>query len=169
MPLNVGRCLSNQSTGLRLRHPIVVASRDRLDTKIQSGPHYKDRTVSRPSYIYSGDPYIWIDRLYIETGPWTHQDLDPSQNLIKSIIWLYQYQYDDTNFIQHIVIYYIKKHPKLFTPGHRWFVIGYPNVNFQSTSCTNNDFYNDLTQSHGGQGHQKVITIFGFWVYLSHH
>ena len=32
--------------------------------------HYKDKTVSRPSYHYNGNTYIWKDSLYIETGPW---------------------------------------------------------------------------------------------------
>ena len=30
--------------------------------------HYKDKTVSRPSYLYNGNPHTWKDRLYIETG-----------------------------------------------------------------------------------------------------
>ena len=31
--------------------------------------HYKDKTVSRPSYLYNGNPYIWEDILYIERDP----------------------------------------------------------------------------------------------------
>ena len=31
--------------------------------------HYKDNTVSRPSYLYNGNPHTKKDRPYIETGP----------------------------------------------------------------------------------------------------
>ena len=31
--------------------------------------HHKDKTVSRPSYLHNGNPYIVKDGLYIETGP----------------------------------------------------------------------------------------------------
>ena len=31
--------------------------------------HYKDKTVSRPSYLYNGNHYTWNEGLYIETGP----------------------------------------------------------------------------------------------------
>ena len=31
--------------------------------------HYKDKTVSWPSYLYNGNSNIWKDRLYVETGP----------------------------------------------------------------------------------------------------
>ena len=30
---------------------------------------YKDKTVSRPSYLYNRNPYTWKDDLYIETWP----------------------------------------------------------------------------------------------------
>ena len=31
--------------------------------------HHKDKTVSRPSYLYHGNHHTWKDHLYIETGP----------------------------------------------------------------------------------------------------
>ena len=32
--------------------------------------HYKDKTVTRPSYLYNGNLHIWKDsQVYIETGP----------------------------------------------------------------------------------------------------
>ena len=31
--------------------------------------HYKDKTVSWPSYLYNGNPLTWKDHFYIETGP----------------------------------------------------------------------------------------------------
>ena len=31
--------------------------------------HYKDKTVSRQSYLHNGNSHTWKDRLYIETGP----------------------------------------------------------------------------------------------------
>ena len=30
--------------------------------------HYKDKTVSRPSYLYDGNLHTWKDQLYIEMG-----------------------------------------------------------------------------------------------------
>ena len=36
--------------------------------------HYKDETVWPLSHLCNGNPHIWKDRLYIETGPrWDHQ------------------------------------------------------------------------------------------------
>ena len=31
--------------------------------------HHKDKTVSRPSYLYNGNPYTWNEQLYVEAGP----------------------------------------------------------------------------------------------------
>ena len=31
--------------------------------------HYKDKTVSQPSYLYNWNSFTWKDYLYIETGP----------------------------------------------------------------------------------------------------
>ena len=31
--------------------------------------HYKDKTVSQPSYLYNWNPHTWKDVLYTETGP----------------------------------------------------------------------------------------------------
>ena len=46
----------------------------RLSIKITSyqymDSHFKDKTVSRPSYLYNGNLHTWKDGLYIETGPW---------------------------------------------------------------------------------------------------
>ena len=33
--------------------------------------HYKDKTVSQPSFPYNGNNYNWKDGLYIETGRWS--------------------------------------------------------------------------------------------------
>ena len=32
--------------------------------------HYKDKTVSRQSYLYNGNLCIWKGSLYVEMGPW---------------------------------------------------------------------------------------------------
>ena len=44
--------------------------------------HFKDELVSRPSYLYDGNPYTWKDVLYIETGasPQCVNTLRPRQN-----------------------------------------------------------------------------------------
>ena len=33
-------------------------------------PHVQYKTVSRPSYIYHGNPFTWEKGLHIETGAW---------------------------------------------------------------------------------------------------
>ena len=44
----------------------------RLNVKMSSyhykDTHHKDKTVSRPSYLYNGNPHTWKDCLYTETG-----------------------------------------------------------------------------------------------------
>ena len=35
-------------------------------------PHYKDKTVSRQSYLYNRNRHTGKDGVYIETGPSTH-------------------------------------------------------------------------------------------------
>ena len=46
--------------------------------------HYKDKTVSLPSYLYNGNTHIWKDHLYIETGPRGHVPLK-AKNDYKSL------------------------------------------------------------------------------------
>ena len=63
------------------RSPLFLAtdSMARLNIKISSykykNSHNKDKTVSRPSYIYNGNHHTWKDCLCIETGPWSSRYL----------------------------------------------------------------------------------------------
>ena len=43
--------------------------------------HHKDKTVSRLSYPYNGNPYTWKDGLFIETDPGNPVQSTPLPNL----------------------------------------------------------------------------------------
>ena len=45
-----------------------VPSQLKMPSCQYTDPHYKDKMVSWPSYLYNGNPYTWKDCLYIEMG-----------------------------------------------------------------------------------------------------
>ena len=53
--------------------------------------HYKDKTVSWPSYHYNGNPHICKDHLYIETGPkiWTCASQVPIHQHTRTFFQMY--------------------------------------------------------------------------------
>ena len=55
-------------------HKKIEVSRVRLNINMwyykYRDSHVKDKTVSRPSYLYYGNPHTWKDGLYMEMGPW---------------------------------------------------------------------------------------------------
>ena len=59
----------------------------RLNIKMSSyqwkDPHVKDKTASRPSYLYHGNPHTW-ERLYIETGHCVSYGGLPRQDIVVS-------------------------------------------------------------------------------------
>ena len=63
-------CLQIEETWLRDKVPGAHLSMKASSYKYRNS-HYKDKTVSRPSYLYNGkNPHTCKDRLYIEMGPW---------------------------------------------------------------------------------------------------
>ena len=69
----------------RLRSGVFIptfksAARDRLNIKMlsyqYSDSHYIEKTISRPSYVYNGNPLTW-KTIYIETGPYLRRSCQP--------------------------------------------------------------------------------------------
>ena len=64
--------------------------RGRLDIKISSyqyrDSHYKDKTVSRPSYLHNENLHTWKDSLYFKTEPYYPQSVIDLSFLVQTFI-----------------------------------------------------------------------------------